>query len=305
MHFNRLDLNLLVALDTLLEELNITRAGERLSLSQSAMSGALARLRDYFQDELLVQVGRKMMPTALAENLRPRVRSILLEIQATVEARPSFDPATTSRHFRICASDYVVTVLFTQALARLSQTAPGLSFEFLPQTENVFEPLDRGEIDLLILPDAYTSDRHPHADLFQDDFVCVVWDQNSTVGNSLSLDHYLSLGHVTTRIGVTKRVPALDEWFANQHHYNRRLEAIAYDFNTAMQMVIGTQRVITTHRRLALHHARHLPLRLVPAPLPVPRLLERMQWHPYQDQDVGHRWLRDMLVQVAQETAVV
>ena len=140
MHFNRLDLNLLVAFDALLEDLNITRAGERLSLSQSAMSGALARLRNYFQDDLLVQVGRKMIPTPLAESLRPRVRSILQDIQATVETRPSFDPATAVRHFRISASDYVVTVLFAPALALMNRFAPGLSFEFIPYVDNPGKP---------------------------------------------------------------------------------------------------------------------------------------------------------------------
>lgn len=304
MHFNRLDLNLLVALDALLDEQNITRAGERLNLSQSAMSGALGRLREYFRDELLVQVGRKMVPTALAESLRPRVRSILLEIQSTVEARPVFDPSTAHRHFRIMASDYMVTVLFGPALTRLSEVAPGITFEFIFQGDNVAEALDRGEVDLLVLPDMYSSDRHPYHDLFEEDFVCVVWDRNPLAGDSLTRDQYFSLGHVSTQMGIHNRKPSLEQWFATQHNYNRRVEAIAFDFNSAVQLVIGNHRVATIHRRLALHHARYLPLRILPAPVELPRLTERLQWHPFQDQDAGHRWLRSMLLQVAQETAV-
>jgi LysR family nod box-dependent transcriptional activator len=301
MHFNRLDLNLLVAFDALLEDLNITRAGERLSLSQSAMSGALARLRDYFQDDLLVQVGRKMIPTPLAESLRPRVRSILLDIQATVEVRPSFDPATAVRHFRISASDYVVTVLFAPALALVNRLAPGLSFEFIPYRDDPWDALDRGEIELLVMPDAYTIERHPHVDLFQDGFVCVAWEQNSLIGDTLTLEQYLSLGHVTTRFGAVKRNPTLDEWFASQHNYKRRLEAITYDFNSALQMILGSNRVATAHRRLATHYARYLPLRILPLPLEIPKLTERLQWHHYQDQDPGSRWLRDLLVKVAKD----
>src|SRR5262245_4933192 len=111
MRFNRLDLNLLVALDALLAEQNITRAAERLHLSQSAVSGALARLREHFQDELLVQVGRRMTRTPLAESLAQPVREILAQVQATVERRPGFDPSTSDRQFSIMVSDYVTTVL--------------------------------------------------------------------------------------------------------------------------------------------------------------------------------------------------
>jgi LysR family nod box-dependent transcriptional activator len=304
MQFNRLDLNLLVALDALLDELNITRAGERLNLSQSATSGALARLREYFRDELLIQVGRKMVPTPLAESLRPRVRSILLEIRATVEVRPIFDPKTARRHFRVMASDYVVTVLFAPALARLGEAAPGLSFEFVSQDGNVSELLDRGEIDFGVLPDVFTSDRHPYLDLFEEDFVCIVWDQNPLVGDRLTVKQYLSLGHITTQIGIVNRKPSIEQWFAKQQKYDRRIEVAAFDFNSAVQLVIGTNRVVTIHRRLAMHYARYLPLRIVPAPVDFPRLIERLQWHPYQDHDAGHRWVRDTLRQVARETAV-
>jgi LysR family transcriptional regulator, nod-box dependent transcriptional activator len=111
MNLNRLDLNLLVALDALLTERSITRASERLHLSPSATSGALARLRTYFADELLTQIGRRMVPTPLGESLQGAVRDCLLHVQQTVEIRPQFDPATSKRNFRIKMSDFVSTVL--------------------------------------------------------------------------------------------------------------------------------------------------------------------------------------------------
>jgi len=119
MHYRHLDLNLLVALDALLTERNITEAGKRVFLTQSAMSGALARLREYFGDELLVQMGRRMVPTPLAETLAPQVREILLKIKATVETKPGFDPATSTRKFSLMMSDYCSTVLMTEVLPRL------------------------------------------------------------------------------------------------------------------------------------------------------------------------------------------
>src|SRR5215472_18123748 len=116
MHFRQLDLNLLVALDALLMERNITEAGRRLHVTQSAMSGSLGRLREYFGDELLVQIGRKMVPTPLAETLAEPVREILLKVKATVDARPGFDPATSTRRFSLMMSDYVSTVLMNEVV---------------------------------------------------------------------------------------------------------------------------------------------------------------------------------------------
>ncbi len=99
MHFEQLDLNLLVALDALLTERSITAAGVRVHLTQSAMSGALSRLREFFNDDLLTQVGRKMVPTPLGESLAEPVRQILLQVKAAINAKPGFDPATSRRHF--------------------------------------------------------------------------------------------------------------------------------------------------------------------------------------------------------------
>src|SRR5471032_1661194 len=116
MRFNRLDLNLLVALDALLDERKITRAAERLSLSQSAISGMLARLREYFDDELLVPVGRNLELTPLARELVTPVRNVLLQIQTVVAINPEFDPATASRHFKIASSDYVIGIFLRKAI---------------------------------------------------------------------------------------------------------------------------------------------------------------------------------------------
>jgi DNA-binding transcriptional LysR family regulator len=302
MHFNRLDLNLLVALDALLDERSITRAGERLNLSQSAMSGALARLRDYFGDELLVLVRRKMVPTPLAELLHPRVRAILLDIQTTLETRLEFDPATAQRHFRIIASDYVLAVLGVPTVTRLAKLAPNITCEFLAQYAQPTDLLERGEADFMIMPKPYLSPDHPSLKLYEDDYVCVVWKDNDRVGVSLSAEEYMALGHISTRFGNTQRLPSFEEWIVSNGGHARRLEVVTYDFNSAIQLVIGTQRVVTAHRRLAERHARFLPIRLVPLPvsLPMPRLAEHLQWNQYQDLDPANRWMRELLVSCAE-----
>lgn len=129
MRFRRLDLNLIVYLDALLAERSVSRAAERVHISQSAMSDALARLRDYFQDKLFVQVGRSMVPTPLAQSMAQPVRDVLLQIELVASSNVQFDPLNSRRKIGILASDYVADVLLNKVLLRLSREAPGISVE--------------------------------------------------------------------------------------------------------------------------------------------------------------------------------
>src|SRR6185436_8079299 len=129
MHLDGLDLNLLVVLDSLFCERNVTRAGERIHLSQSATSGALSRLREFFKDDLLVPVGRKMVLTPLAEELALPVRQLLLQAEAIIHRSPHFSAETSQRTFRLVMSDYVATVLMSRALPEIQRQAPGIAIE--------------------------------------------------------------------------------------------------------------------------------------------------------------------------------
>src|SRR5437016_74829 len=145
MNLRDFDLNLLVALDALLTERNVTRAGNYLNLSQSATSGALARLRDFFQDELLVPVGRRMVLTPLAEDLVKPVRDVLLQITGTIATKPRFDPARSDRHFSIAVSDYMTSVLMIDLLRDIKYQAPTVTFELRPVGGLAARDLDRGD----------------------------------------------------------------------------------------------------------------------------------------------------------------
>lgn len=163
MRFNRLDLNLLIGLDVLLTECSITRAARRLCLSQSAASGILARLREYFDDELLVQSGRNMVPTPLALSLMQSVREILMKIKHTVETAVEFRPETTTRHFRIVGSDFVSSVVLTHLTTYLNHVAPFVTMEILQPNERSQSQLeagrDRPAVDAGTLPVAQQSER--------------------------------------------------------------------------------------------------------------------------------------------------
>jgi DNA-binding transcriptional LysR family regulator len=294
MRFNNLDLNLLVALDVILEEQNITRAAERLYMTQSATSGVLGRLRDYFEDELLVQVGRKMQPTPYALELAGPVREVLLTIQSSITAKPVFDPTTSKRHFRLIVSDYLISVMMARVIQRIHHRAPRITFELLGPSDNSSELLVRGEVDLMIVPERYIIAGHPSQLLFEEEHVCVVWNGNSLVGNTLSLEQYMQMGHISVGFGRNRHL-SIEDWFMNQYGFSRRLEVITNDFNTLPQLVVGTERIATTHRRLAELYAEHLPLRLLPPPVKLPVMREHMLWHRSMDGDPMHRWLRERI----------
>lgn len=301
MHFRNLDLNLLVALDSLLLERNITQAGKRVNLSQSAMSSALARLREYFGDELLTQVGRRMVCTPLGESLVEPVRKILLQIQATVAAQPSFDPGTATRCFRLMMSDYVATVLMSKALPLIERLAPQVRIEVLcNDVSSPFDELDRADIDLLIMPQRYLRDAHPYDVLFQDEFTGVTWKENPLVAadGSMTVEQYLALGHVTARF-ATARASTVDEWFVTQLGHERRVELVAMNFNSVFSSLVGTRRVATIHKRLARYYEQYLPIRLFEVPFELPCLAEAMQWHRHFNTDPGTLWLRGVLKEVA------
>jgi LysR family nod box-dependent transcriptional activator len=299
-----LDLNLLVALDALFAEKSVSRAGERLHLSQSATSGALARLREVFQDQLLVPVGRKMVMTPVAEALVNPVRDFLLQAEAILNNNPVFDPASSTRKFRLLMSDYVETVLMTEALPRMEQFAPGIRLEFVSNFEGGFEALDRGEIDLSIAPSLRLTSEHPSEPLFEDEFVCVIWSGNSRVKSVISLDEYLAMGHIVVRFGKRQELTTFDEWFMERLGHERRIEVVTTAFNLVPQLLVGTSRIATLHRRLALFYQRYLPLKIMNPPFEIATLQESMQWHKSRNRDPGTVWLRSLLKSVVPHARV-
>jgi LysR family nod box-dependent transcriptional activator len=282
MHFRGLDLNLLVALDALITEKNISRTGEQIHLSQSATSGVLARLREYFNDELLVPVGRKMMLTPLRELLR--------QAEGIMHRNPAFVPADSKREFRLIMSDYVATILMSRAIPMLEQQAPSVTIQIITGTR--YDALDRGEADLVILPEQYLASGHPTEDLFSDQFACIVCVGNTEVRKGLSLRTYTRLGHVAVNFGEHYDQPGFEHKFLEGAGITRRIAVTAPTFALIPQLVMGTNRIATIHRRLANYYAQHLPLRVLKPPIEFPPLKEAMQWHAYREADPGLRWLR-------------
>ena len=297
MRLEKLDLNLLVALDVLLQERGVSLAADRLHLSQSATSGVLARLRHYFKDDLLVLSGRSMVLTPRAERLVDPVRAVLEQIRETILVDEPFDPATSDRTLTIMATDYIVEILLRPAIVACATEAPGITFELVPIVEQPVDALLRGRADLLIGIDNVVSTDHPTALLYTEDFVLAGWRDNPMLADPMTLDTYEQLGHIAVRFG---QHTSSYEATAARRAVTRRVEVIAPSFTSVGSLIVGTHRIATLHRLLALRMAEYLPLTLRELPFEMQPVREIAQWPSRQANDPAIAWLVGRLTQIAE-----
>ncbi len=303
MRFKGLDLNLLVALDTLLAECSVSRAAKRLHISQPAASAALGRLRDYFGDDLLTQHGKRMIPTSYADSLAPEVKRILGQVDSIIMMSSEFDPGKSKRVFRLMASDYIATVLIGPAIQRLAEVAPGIQLDIRLPSERVGIEFERGEIDLVLTPEQYVSPNHPAELLFEEQHVVVGWAQNPLLSVPLTAADFLASAHVGVTIGPGRQLT-----YAEAHlqaiALHRTVEIYAPSFSVVPWLIIGTQRLTVMHQRLARVFAENLPLKMQSLPIEVPPMLEMLQYHEARTHDSGVGWLRRLLHETARRLEV-
>ena len=298
LRFKGLDLNLIFALRVLLEELSVSAAAARMNVSQPAMSAALARLRVYFQDELLIQVGRRMLPTSFAESLRPMVEDLIQRADTLLAASIAFDPATASRRFRVSASDYTMTVLIGPLLQHLSVAAPGVCLDIFPTGPHVPDLLEKGDIDLAIDPEQYAQPHHPVELLWEDEHVVVGWKGNDALATPMSRARLFELGQVAVRFGALRSVS-----FAERHLSalvpQLRIEITTPSFSSVPRLLVGTQRIAIVQKRLADAFANSLPIRAWPVPVAIPVLRMMVQYHSVRAGDPAIGWLIRQMQEVA------
>ncbi|WP_369856626.1 LysR family transcriptional regulator [Candidatus Thalassolituus haligoni] len=300
MRFNKLDLNLLIALDVLLKERSITRAAEKLNLSPSAVSNSLSRLREYFNDDILTQIGRKMYITPLGEDMQDSVRNVLNLIESSILIQPNFDPATTDRTFSIFCSDYTQMVLIPHLLMLAEQQNSNARFRFLPQIENPHKSMERGEADLLIIPSDFVSAENPSDVLYEEDFVCMMWNDSAIAHTPLTVAAYANAGHVSMEPSAHRR-DFFSQFINQEYGINRHITVSTYSFAVLPSMVVGTENIATVHARLARQIARIWPLTIKPVPFAMARMKQCVQWHQYRNNDKGLIWLRELLVKATSQ----
>lgn len=293
MRFNKLDLNLLVALDHLLNLRSVSAAAERMNMTQSAMSNALLRLRDYFDDDLLVKVGRRLELTPRGEALKDPVRDVLVRVEWTISTTSQFDPAKSDRQFNILVSDYTLATLIPEVLRRSRQIAPTVRFNFLHQVDASERLLDRGEVDLLVIPWEFCSRRHPSETVLEEDFVGVVWSGGKLAKGKLSRRDFVEASHVVMQ--PPGGAQSLESVYFKQNGVVRRVDVTTYSFNTIPLLIVGTDRIATIHARLARQAQRMLPVQIVDLPFRLPRMKQALQWHKHRSQDAALIWLRRLI----------
>jgi DNA-binding transcriptional LysR family regulator len=261
------------------------------------MSSILARLRDYFDDPLIVPFGRRLDLTPLAESLLVRVNDLLVRVDTTLATKPEFVPETSTRNFSIVSSDYVNSVLLIDVLRDVYTQAPGVTIEVRQPTDSAVADMLAGELDFHINPTTMLPGEHPSAQLFTDSFHVVVDANHPDVGDSMTLAEYQSFGHVAFR---NFGMPMFDRWYSRTHG-ELKIEVIAANFSSLAPMVVGTRRITTLHTRLAVRAIESLPVRLVRLDFEMPPFVELLQWHTYRDLDPGIIWMRDRITERARK----
>jgi DNA-binding transcriptional LysR family regulator len=292
-----IDLNLLVVFDAVMHERNVTRAGERLGLSQPAMSHALTRLRHMLKDDLFVRSPKGMLPTPRAEQLAIPIRSALDGLQHSLEPA-QFNPAETTKRFCVAVDNYSAVVLVGQLAARMIKVAPGVTLEFRPSgTLNVLDLLDRGELDLAIGPFAAPGERFSRMSLLQDDFVVVLRKGHPAAdARELSLETFAMLSHLEIS-SVPYTTEFVDEALSRRR-LKRRIQLRA-PFLSAVRIVGASDMVTVLRRRVAEELVRYRPLVIRPLPHSSPKMETAMVWARWLDNQPAHRWLRETVSVVA------
>jgi LysR family transcriptional regulator, nod-box dependent transcriptional activator len=300
MRFHGLDLNLLVALRALLDERNVTRASERLNLSQAATSNALARLRDHFADPLLVRVGRRMVLTDRARVLLPDLKDVLQQIETCIMAPPNASPKDQVRQVTVMTADAVAVDFAARVTQRLEREAPGIRLVIRPLLNNADLQLDRGGVDLLVIPRQFASKDHPTAPLYEEPFGVISCQQGAWAGQDISVDQYLEATHVFVEIGPERKVP-VDRAIFEQAH-GRLKSSVSVSSQTIVPWhVVESDRLGTIPVGLARQFAAILPLDAHPLPFDVAPNQIVMQWNTRRDHDAGLRWLRDLFSDVGRD----
>ncbi|MBZ4417798.1 LysR family transcriptional regulator [Myxococcus sp. RHSTA-1-4] len=293
-----INLNLVVALDALLTEVNVTRAAERVGVTQSAMSHSLRQLRELLGDALLIRGRGGMMRTPRAEQLAAPVHRGLIELRRALSNEPVFEPRTATRRFTLATGDYFAATLLPELLALLGQEAPHVDLvvrHLLP--DQLPSLLESGEVDLCVAAFPPLAPGLRQQKLFTEDFVCVVREGHPATRKGLDLETYLRLPHVL----ISPRgegAGIVDTALALQGRSRRIGLRLPY-FLTAPLAMVRSDHVLTAPRRLVETFTGAWPLQVLPPPVALRSFDVPQIWHERFDDDPAHRWLRGLVLRAA------
>ncbi len=293
------DLNLLLAFDVLMRELNVTRAAEQMFVTQSAMSHILQKLRQHLDDPLLVKTPSGMKPTVRALALVDPVRALLAETERLIQPPLEFEAATSQRRFVLAANDYLEYLLMPALIGAIDQLAPSIDL-YVKRSETSFPvtQLENGSLDVMLgFGSVLNPPAHLHCQtLFDDQMVCVVRQNHPIICAAPSLEDYMAVPHML--ISWKGTATGIIDQHLQEMGLERRIKLIVPNFLSAPLIVAQTDMVLSLPYKLAKRFTKFVPLEIYPVPIGLPSYDLVMIWHPLRDKDPAHQWLRDKITAI-------
>jgi DNA-binding transcriptional LysR family regulator len=293
------DLNLLVFFDALMSERNVSKAAEKVFLSQSGMSHALSRLRSLLDDPILMRTEQGMMPTPRALEMEVPVREMLNRINRTLYNQQPFDPLTSDRRFVLYCTEYFECLMMPKLMAHLEKVAPHCSIAAEILTHELPESkLTTGDVDFVIGVESLMDipKNLKSRNWIQDSLVCLVREENKKIGPSVSLEQFAEAPHILLSIlGSPFKFGILGNWLKKQN-VQRKYSVSTAAFLPAALILAETDYIMTLPRRMATKLAEILPLRLVELPNNPPNFQLNLIWHPLYEKDSAHIWFKEQLL---------
>nr|WP_198428115.1 LysR family transcriptional regulator [Nocardia bovistercoris] len=286
-------MNLLVALDALLETSSVTKAAHRLDTSAPAMSRTLARLRRVLGDPLLVRAGRNLVPTPRALEMRYEVSTLVAKGRELLSPRGEVDPAALKRSFAVRAGDAVLTELVAPLLSAVRTRAPGVGLNIRPDAPEDIAALRDGRVDIEVGVIERTDPETTVQRIFGDRAHGVAAPDHPLVTEHVTVARYAAAAHLAISRHGRAHGP-IDDRLA-LHGRTRRVVATVPDLTAALLAVRSGDVVCSVPAHLSRSAVAALGLRTFEIPLPLPEIAVSMAWHPRNGADGGHRWLRDLI----------
>lgn len=295
------DLNLLIALDVLLEELHVSRAADKLSLSQSATSRVLTRLRETFNDPLLIRTSNGMIMTSRAEQLKPQVKENLINMERLFVG-DEFFPLKTTRSFRFRATGYVAQAYLPRIISRITHEAPNCEVTIGNLTAKSFTSKEESEIDLLICGNGFNVPQsYKVRPLGSDEMVCIMSKNHPLAYKDLTLEDYTSYGHCQMSLGNNTGISAIDEKLA-QLGVKRHISLKMSHIMACLEVVGNSELIHTNGSNIAKKYLKTFNLIIKPLPFDFPHLYHGLYWHPVHHHNPAHIWLRKLAIEEIQKS---
>jgi DNA-binding transcriptional LysR family regulator len=300
MNLNKVDLNLFVVFDAIYTEANLTRAGQIVGITQPAVSNALARLRETFNDPLFVRTAQGMVPTPMAQNIIGPVRSALQQLRISVQESRVFNPAQANKVFRISMTDLTEALVLPSLFQRLRRLAPNVKIEsMLARRRETTKELAAGRLDFAVDAPLNIDPQVRHVKLMEDRYICAMRQGHPLAKEKITLDEYLGLTHIhisTRRNGLGHVDLAL-----GRLGLQRTIALRSQHYLMASTVLETTDMVITVPERFACRNGLHY----VELPIKDMQTLEtHLYWHESTDQDPANRWMREQIIEIAQQSSI-